>query len=244
MDRTAHETEALRVEVSVDLQNAAVGEALTLAYSRRESALGTLHRMGGSEYRYSSRGKKIGWVTSDADAVAKVREMLASGTVNRWEVRNAEDALARLDAIDEELVAIREVESELSDIFVAWGRWNRFFLVNGGHIHSSTACHSCRPTTLFAWLPELSGLTEKEAVAEYGSILCSFCFPSAPVEWTTSKHGEKPASDYCPGSGELPVSGTYRPSYTSGYGKCRECGTSQNVPSSGRIRKHKTPKGK
>jgi exonuclease VII small subunit len=30
----------------------------------------------------------------------------------------------------------------------------------------------------------LSGLTEADAVEEYGEILCSICYPSAPVEWT------------------------------------------------------------
>ena len=65
--------------------------------------------------------------------------------------------------------------------------WSRFFLVQNtnGHIHSSLHCSTCRWDTDFAWLPELSGLTEVDAVAEYGEILCSICFPSAPVEWTT-----------------------------------------------------------
>ena len=52
------------------------------------------------------------------------------------------------------------------------------------HIHSSTSCHTLRPTTKIGWLPELSGLTESDAVDEWGEILCSHCFPSAPVAWT------------------------------------------------------------
>lgn len=68
-----------------------------------------------------------------------------------------------------------------------YGGWSRFFLVlnNGGHIHRSMSCTTCYATTEFAWLPELSGLTEAEAVEAHGEILCSICFPSAPVEWTT-----------------------------------------------------------
>jgi len=63
--------------------------------------------------------------------------------------------------------------------------WSRFFLVNnsGGHIHSSMHCSTCRITTSFSWLPTLSGLTEKDAVDAHGPLLCSVCFPSAPVEW-------------------------------------------------------------
>ena len=64
--------------------------------------------------------------------------------------------------------------------------WSRFYLVtnSNGHIHSSMHCSTCYWDTSFAWLTELSGLTEAEAVAEYGEILCSICYPSAPVEWT------------------------------------------------------------
>lgn len=65
-------------------------------------------------------------------------------------------------------------------------RWSRFFLctASNGHIHSTTACTTTFVTTQFAWLPELSGLTEAEAVEAHGEILCSVCFPSAPVAWT------------------------------------------------------------
>lgn len=62
--------------------------------------------------------------------------------------------------------------------------WSRFFLVtsSNGHVHSSMHCSTCRPTTTYGWLPELSGSTEAEAVADLGSNLCSVCFPTAPVE--------------------------------------------------------------
>lgn len=66
-------------------------------------------------------------------------------------------------------------------------RWSRFFLVraSNGHIHSSMDCTTCFTTTQFGWLPALSGLTEADAVADQGEILCSICFPSAPVAWTS-----------------------------------------------------------
>jgi hypothetical protein len=75
------------------------------------------------------------------------------------------------------LVAYREVAKEFRG-------WSRFFLVSGGHIHHSTHCHTIRLTTQVGWLPDLSGLTEAEAVEEHGEILCSHCFPHAPVAWT------------------------------------------------------------
>lgn len=62
--------------------------------------------------------------------------------------------------------------------------WSRFFLVtNGnGHVHSSMSCSTCYPTTTYAWLPELSGKSESEAVEEWGERMCTTCFPSAPVD--------------------------------------------------------------
>lgn len=74
--------------------------------------------------------------------------------------------------------------------------WSRFFLVrnNNGHIHSSMGCSTCHPTTQYAWITQLSGKTEADAVAELGEILCSVCFPSAPVEWTNGTSNEAKAA--------------------------------------------------
>lgn len=96
---------------------------------------------------------------------------------------------------DEALIA--NLQGQLGQqAVVVWERqadyagWSRFFLVTntGGHIHRDMSCSTCFPTTQYAWLYELSGMTEAEAVEEYGEILCSVCFPSAPVEWTNGEN--------------------------------------------------------
>ena len=51
-------------------------------------------------------------------------------------------------------------------------------------MHCPTCNRQTSEPTRFAWLPELSGLTERDAVEAHGAILCTVCFPSAPVEWT------------------------------------------------------------
>lgn len=83
---------------------------------------------------------------------------------------------------------IAELEAEAAPLHALYNehRWSRFFLVlnTNGHIHRDTSCSTCFITTDFGWLPELSGLTEVDAVEQQGEILCSVCFPSAPVEWT------------------------------------------------------------
>lgn len=87
---------------------------------------------------------------------------------------------------EHELSVLRTITDEIASLNAIYAehRWSRFYLVPAGHIHSSMFCHSCYPDTQYAWLPELSGDTEAEAVAAEGEILCTFCFPSAPVAWT------------------------------------------------------------
>jgi hypothetical protein len=87
---------------------------------------------------------------------------------------------------EQEFTVLRSIVARIKNLntIYATHRWSRFYLVPAGHIHSSMECHSCYPDTQYAWLPELSGDTEAEAVAAEGEILCTFCFPSAPVAWT------------------------------------------------------------
>jgi hypothetical protein len=112
--------------------------------------------------------------------------------------------------------------------------WSRFFHVE--HIHSSQHCSSFRPTTRVGWLPKVSGLTEAEAVAEYGAILCTICFPSAPVEWT-----EGPKDDRCSGSGswiDRSLGGRFG-YYSGNWAICPDCGKHVSVTSKGlKIPKH------
>lgn len=97
-------------------------------------------------------------------------------------IREAREAVEKYD----EAVAARDAAvrtyHELNDLYTGW---SRFFLVTSskGHIHSSMSCSTCRPTTSYGWLPELSGRTEADCVAEFGAALCTVCYPSAPVEW-------------------------------------------------------------
>jgi len=127
-------------------------------------------------------------------------------------------------------------------------RWSRFFLVqnNGGHIHSSMSCSTCNKlgqSTQFGWLPQLSGDTEADAVAAHGAILCTVCYPSAPVEWTNAHEVAKAARDAekCAGGGrylnrDLPNRLGY---YSGNWGTCEVCGDHPAVTSTGKLRAHK-----
>lgn len=95
-----------------------------------------------------------------------------SGTIGGTLSRYTERITAHYAA----MVAVRKLD-------MLYTGWSRFFLVtsSAGHVHSSTGCHTCRDTTTYGWMPELSGKSEAEAVAELGAVLCSACFPTAPV---------------------------------------------------------------
>lgn len=95
--------------------------------------------------------------------------MWAAKTQAKMELRDAQAAEAE---------ALRQAAIELDK--AEFKGWTRFFYVQ--HIHSSLYCSSFRPTTRVGWLPDVSGLTEAEAVAQYGHTLCTKCFSSAPVE--------------------------------------------------------------
>ncbi len=134
----------------------------------------------------------------------------------------------------EEIAAAHAVVEQLEQVWRDNGRWNRLFMV-GGHIHSSTACHTLHAATQIGWLPDLSGESEAEAVTAYGSVLCTHCFPSAPVEWTTkAPKAVDPA--LCPGSKNYVPGADLR--LCSPRGTCPECCQLVSVTSRGNAGKH------
>jgi len=156
----------------------------------------------------------------------------------------AKESIERRIAGYEEQITALEAERQLkSDAYLEaeklYKGWSRFFLVQ--HIHSNTHCSSFRPTTRIGWLPNVSGLTEAEAVKEHGATLCTICFPSAPVELTTKAADP----ETCTGSGsfvnrELPNRLGF---YSGNWGTCPDCGERVTVVGSSgvKLRKHKNP---
>lgn len=144
---------------------------------------------------------------------------------------------ARIERQREQAAAIEAEAAPLRDAANALDKelykgWTRFFLVQ--HIHNTAHCSSFRPTTRVGWLPDVSGLTEAEAVAEYGATLCTVCFPSAPVELTSAAVDPT----ICPG--RIDYDAPSRRGYHSGnYATCADCGKRVTLTPSGKLRKHK-----
>ena len=162
------------------------------------------------------------------------------GSAPAWTLQHApQRAASALQAhrtAAEAVTAAREIVEQLDEVWRTHGRWSRFFFVPNGHIHRSTSCSSLHITTMIGWLPKLSGETEAEAVAEHGTVLCTKCFPSAPVEWTTMAPKALDPS-VCPGTGKYVPDANLR--RHSPRGTCPECGQHVSVTSLTRARKHK-----
>ncbi|ASR85051.1 hypothetical protein SEA_PHELPSODU_39 [Mycobacterium phage PhelpsODU] len=182
---------------------------------------------------------RYGWKMTDAEALAAATTRAADERIVKWN----RDGYAQAVADWQPAVDAMRAADEAIDAHEAanYKGWQRFFLVPDGHIHASRGCSSLRITTKIGWLPDLSGETEAEAVAAHGAMLCTKCFPSAPVEYT---RGLDAPADQCAGSGKRYVDGTLNRRYRSAYGECGGCHTVQTVTQYGVMRKHKTPKGK
>lgn len=223
--------------VAVDTVLGGFWQAQQTAQDRLAGAFEGVHYALDERATYRSKFNKS-WPTSGPEAVELLVAKVASNAFEKtpWKRQEAERALVRVTALREEQArlqdATEEFEAEWEEL-----RWSRFFLVtnNNGHIHRTRSCSTCFPSTLFAWLPTLSGLTEAEAVAEHGTIFCSVCFPSAPVEWTV---GKQPDSNTCPGTRDFDA-----PSrtgfYSGNWATCKDCGERAALTSTGKLRKHK-----
>jgi hypothetical protein len=168
----------------VDEELAALYEQAARIDTHRVSARDTLYRMAG--YRpLRGYGRQATWKRTTAEMLEDI-----TGLISRGDERN----LSHGKRPSETLAAYNQLVAEIAQVMLRIGEldviykadpWSRFFPCTNanGHIHSSLSCSTCRWDTPMAWMPQLSGKTEAEAVNELGPILCSVCFPSAPVEW-------------------------------------------------------------
>lgn len=118
--------------------------------------------------------------------------------LNRTTLESKRAYLTTLDT------SIEKLEDEAAPLEAEYRRregWSRYFRVvtsGEGHVHSSMRCRTCYPTTMYSWLPSLSGRGEDEAVGDYGSEMCSVCFPSVtshPSYQTRGRIAEERAAE-------------------------------------------------
>ena len=131
-------------------------------------------------------GRRLAWARPFGETLEAIQELARGENAPKpWASRMTPSQMLELDATLMNQQARAQLRiGQLDDAYRA-RPWSRFFPCTntGGHIHSSLHCSTLHPTTQMAWMPSLSGKSEADAVAQLGPILCSVCFPSAPVEW-------------------------------------------------------------
>ncbi|MEU3452252.1 hypothetical protein ABZ671_01215 [Micromonospora sp. NPDC006766] len=175
--------------VEIDTQLADIYRRANQAEQKVEIAVVGLHYGLGERPNYVTRTRKE-WPATTAEALAACRNR--GDEYNVMYGKTFADMAAKYDTAVTALAAIEAEADVLNAEFNRRGGWSRFFTVqnNGGHIHSSMSCQTCNKRGLrtdFGWNPELSGLTMEQAITRFdrhAHILCTVCFPAAPVEWT------------------------------------------------------------
>ncbi|MFE6000406.1 DUF6011 domain-containing protein [Streptomyces sp. NPDC056454] len=238
----------------VDRMNAVLWEEYDRINAERDRAWGDLYAAVGEEKVRD--GKRYGWPLSPSGVLLKARGIVAEppaeppARLKRYDfmltaekyVAKIAAVLAHMDSLDEEPLRLNPHTQKMYAEWDRRGRWSRFYLVKNvdGHIHKTTSpneCHTLRHDTRMGWLPDLSGLTEADAVTAHGPILCTVCFPSAPVEWTVGR----PKDDgQCAGTGQHVELDARMARRVSRWAKCPVCGKPDvAVTSTWKLRKHK-----
>lgn len=243
----------LSTPAEIDTALAEQHSILSAAVAKIEQAQQTIIAVSDPEYRYQGRRRVTDRTYEDALAIVNAavaqagdsEYALLGGGYSVGHVKRADAQMAENEAKRD--AALEEI-NRLNDLYTGW---SRFFVVtsSNGHIHSSMACSTCRPTTTFGWLPELSGKDQAEAIAFFGpaaEALCSVCFPDAPTldrnltvkERDAILAGKTPeaAKPVCPGSGQYAKNG--RQGYAAGnWNECPVC--HERVGGKGhKVRKH------
>jgi hypothetical protein len=229
---------ASRTPVEIDTTLAALDTEYHGLTRRLRMILGTVHVAAGDKQRRIGRREQ--WSMTDADAVAALRDKIETGTVNLSYADMAPTTMANYDETDRQANANR-YQFERLNAEHGRRRWTRFVIVE--HVHSGDNCvGGTLDRGLYRserhWLPEYSGRSEAEAIAELADLahtLCTHCFPGAPVV----KAAVDPTS--CAGQ-TYDRTRLVRRGRASGNGAfCTECGGWATFTSAGNLRKHKRP---
>jgi hypothetical protein len=171
-----HDEQLVRLWIERDRAVQALGSAVARAYSALGFRTGYVGRRFAYFYDEAAGGPRE---ARPEDAMRELRELEPTASLRR-SAGHARDLIAEIerafDARDDAREAISEHEQDYTG-------WTRYLIVtsSAGHVHSRTSCPTCRPTTTFGFVTDLSGKDEAEAIATVGETLCTVCFPDAPV---------------------------------------------------------------
>lgn len=224
---------ALATPAEIDIELARLHDINAKHHMARSSSISTAHRLNGERAVY--RGRQRVWLNSAEDTLNELALKIADERLPNWDMKDAIACIEHVGQLDRQIAA---VTAEIEKLEAEYSRrpWSRFISVEDGHLHSGTRCAggTIRISTKIGWHPELSGKTEAEAVEQFGPMLCTFCYPSAPVEFTIGK--QKPAR--CEGSGLPPVHGSITRRRMNVSGRCTGCQVVKPLTQYGYVRAH------
>lgn len=139
--------------------------------------------------RETGWGRDREWGKTFEQSLAEVTALAETADPEKpWTQREARSALDKLAEARAERDAADEAVKAQSALWAQHGCWNRYSVVPGGHIHTNWRdCHTLRDTTTVLWAYQASGDSVDEAIEVYGTVLCTHCYPDAPVEKTGGK---------------------------------------------------------
>jgi hypothetical protein len=155
---------------------------LAKAEQKVEWALSTL--------RHVSRPKGVRFDRDDnrglSTIVSDVQAMIEAGDARtNYGMKRPSELL---NEYDDKLATLVLARFDIGQHEQAYTGWQRFYLVtsSAGLVHSSMQCSTCnkgRKQTTFALVASFSGTPVKQVVEAVGPLLCSVCWPDAPVTW-------------------------------------------------------------
>jgi len=139
--------------------------------------------------RETGWGRDREWGKTFEQALSEVTAIAETADPEKpWTQREAQSALDKLEDAQDKLECAELAVRNQSALWAQHGRWNRYSVVPGGHIHTNWRdCHTLRDTTTVLWAYQASGDSVDEAIEVYGTVLCTHCYPDAPVEKTGGK---------------------------------------------------------
>lgn len=174
--------------VTTDTELADLYDAMWTHQQRQDRNIDNLHHALGHNREYIGYGRSRGrgYTVSTADTLDQARAFIDNPDKPEYAKRSMRESLQEYEATNTHIGTTRARIVELDAVYQRH-RWQRAFLVEGGHVHASMNCSTCNregKSTRLVWLPEYSGANEADIVNDAGERACSAscCFPSAPVD--------------------------------------------------------------
>ncbi len=154
----------MRREAQIDTEIAAAYGVLMEKSHRVDSVADQIRYLIPSSMRTRERAYMVIDGKIEVASVKRLRTMFEAGEIGPKDGYNRDFYADEFAKYDERKVELGTAQADYQEKNSQYEGWSRFFLVPGGHIHSSLNCSTCNKegkSTNFGWLPDLSGCTTR-----------------------------------------------------------------------------------